>query len=126
MNKFKITLGNQIIEFATEEAAQQYKTANNLSQEIESFTEEAVQIKFVPEVVTPRQMRVALITSGISLESIESIIDSLPEPDRSIIRVTWEYSTEFQRSNPFIASMAPLLNLTNSQVDDLFILASTL
>lgn len=76
--------------------------------------------------VTPRQMRIALVLSGISIESIETAIDSLPEPDRSITRITWEYSVEFQRNNPVLIAMAPVLGLTSLQVDQLFQLAGTL
>jgi hypothetical protein len=80
----------------------------------------------VPFSVTPRQIRIALIMSGISLETIESMINALPEPDKSITRVTWEYSVEFQRSNPVLNAMTPMLGMTSSQVDDLFKLAATL
>lgn len=76
--------------------------------------------------VTPRQMRIALVMSGISLSTIESVIDSLPEPDKSVTRITWEYSVEFQRNNPLLNAMAPALGLSQTQVDDLFALASTL
>lgn len=40
MTKYKITSGRTTIEFATEEAAQAYKLANNLEEEIETFEEE--------------------------------------------------------------------------------------
>lgn len=76
--------------------------------------------------VTPRQMRLALSRSGISLSTIESIINSLPEPTKSETRITWEYSVEFQRNNPLLNAMAPVLGLTSQQVDNLFALASTL
>lgn len=80
----------------------------------------------IPQVVTPRQMRVALIMSGISIASIEAMIDSLPEPDQSVVRTTWEYSTTFERQNPILNSMVGNLNLTQDDVDNLFILAESL
>jgi uncharacterized protein YlzI (FlbEa/FlbD family) len=80
----------------------------------------------VPKIVTPRQIRIALIASGISLDTIENAIAALPEPNKSIAKVTWEYSVEFQRNNPLIASMGPVLGLTESQIDQLFIFAATL
>lgn len=76
--------------------------------------------------VTPRQMRIALVLSGISISSIESIIDSLPEPDKSITKITWEYSTAFERTNPVLNAMAPMIGMTSSQLDSLFNLAATL
>lgn len=78
------------------------------------------------QAVTPRQMRLALVMSGISLDTIESVINSLPEPTRTLTRVTWEYSVEFQRNNQLLNTMAPVLGLSKEQVDGLFILASTL
>lgn len=80
----------------------------------------------IPKVVTPRQIRLALVVSGIPISVIESTIDSLPEPQKSMTRITWEYSTEFQRSNPMLAAMSPMLGLTSEQVDNLFVLAATL
>jgi hypothetical protein len=76
--------------------------------------------------VTPRQMRIALISSGIAIETVEAMIDSLPEPNRSVAKVTWEYSIEFRRTNPLISALAPALGLSEEQVDDIFKLASTL
>lgn len=76
--------------------------------------------------VTPRQMRIALVMSGISLSTIDAMIDSLPEPNKSVAKITWEYSVEFQRNNPLLTLMAPTLGLTSEQVDQLFILAATL
>lgn len=76
--------------------------------------------------VTPRQMRIALVMSGISLSTIDAMIDTLPEPNKSVARITWEYSVEFQRNNPLLTSMAPALGLTSTQVDQLFALAATL
>ena len=80
----------------------------------------------VPQVVTPRQMRVALIMSGTSIASIEAMIDALEEPQRSIVKTTWEYSTEFKRDNEILNSMAGQLGLAQDDVDNLFILADTL
>lgn len=77
-------------------------------------------------IVTPRQIRLALILSGIPLSVIDSAIDSLDEPQRSIARVSWEYSTEIDKNHPLIESMLPLVGLTPSQVDALFALAVTL
>jgi hypothetical protein len=76
--------------------------------------------------VTPRQMRIALVMSNIPISNIEALIDSLPEPDKSVVRITWEYSVEFQRNNPLIASLGPALGLSEAQIEQLFTLAATL
>lgn len=82
----------------------------------------------VPEKVTPRQIRIALVLSGNAgiLSNIDSMIEALPEPDKSIVKVTWEYSTEIQRTNPYLAQFAGALGFTENDLDNLFIVAQTL
>lgn len=80
----------------------------------------------VPEKVTPRQIRIALTLAGISESFIDSAIDALSEPNRSVAKITWEYSTEIFRDNPLILSLAPAMGLTSEQVDGLFIQAAKL
>ena len=83
-------------------------------------------IPVVPVFVTPRQIRLALIYSGIPLANIEAGISALPEPNRSAAQVTWEYSTEIYRTNPLVVSLGPALGFTVAQLDALFTLADTL
>lgn len=80
----------------------------------------------VPRAVTPRQIRMALIKAGYTLQNIEDTLNTLPEPQKSEAKIAWEYSNEFQRNNPLIIAFAPMLNLTPDQIDQLFMLAATL
>jgi len=41
-------------------------------------------------------------------------------------KITWEYATEINRRDPMISSIATLLNLSDSQIDTLFINAAKL
>lgn len=77
----------------------------------------------VPAVVSMRQARLALLGAGL-LGAVESGIDGLPEPDRSAARIEWEYATELRRDHPLIVSLALQLDLSEQQVDALFIAAS--
>lgn len=79
----------------------------------------------VPD-VTPRQIRQALILSGISLSQIDSALDSLPEPIKSLAKAEWEYSNSFQRTRPLVSSVGQMLGWTNAQVDALWKLAGSL
>jgi len=124
--KFKIVLSDKTIEFTTEEEALSFKQANNLSEEIESFEEVIAENLYVPEQVTPRQFRQALVLSGISMQQIEDVINSQPEPMKSLAMIEWEYSTAFLRSNQMVNQLAPALNFTQEMLDDLWILAATL
>ena len=82
-------------------------------------------VPVVPASVTMRQARLALLGAGM-LPSVEAAIDALSEPQRSAARIEWDYSNEVQRHNGFVSALAPALNLTEQQLDELFVLASTL
>lgn len=78
-----------------------------------------------PAAVTMRQARRALHAAGM-LAAIELALDALPDPDRTAARIEWEYSSEVQRHNGFVAQLAPALGLTDAQLDGLFISAAAL
>lgn len=81
----------------------------------------------LPDTCTPRQLRIALIQSGISLATIESQIDSISDSvQREIARAEWEYALEIKKEHPLVDMIAVNLNLTEKQVDDIFVLAVTL
>ena len=80
----------------------------------------------VPAKVTRRQARQALFLSGVSLATVDALIDALPEPSRTVSRIFWEDSNDFERTNSTLNAMAAALNLTPPQLDDLFRLAQTL
>jgi len=75
---------------------------------------------------TPRQIRQALILSGVSIEMITAALDSLPEPTRSLAKVEWEYSIAFKRNRPIVIQVGLMLGWTPKQVDDLWKLALSL
>jgi hypothetical protein len=71
--------------------------------------------------VTPRQARLALSAAGL-LPTVEAMI-AAADP---ATKITWEYATEFDRNNPLIIALGAQLNLTEEQIDNLFVTASTL
>lgn len=73
--------------------------------------------------VTPRQIRQALILSGVNLSDIDMAIGMLPEPNKSLAMAEWEYSTLFIRRNPLVNSIGALLGWTPEEIDDLFLMA---
>ena len=79
----------------------------------------------VPQEVTMRQARLALLENGL-LANVQPAINSLPEPDKTKAQIEWEYSNALQRSNPFVATLGTALGLSSQDLDDLFIQASTL
>jgi hypothetical protein len=89
--------------------------------------EDKINIKVVPETVTRRQLRQALILSDFDLTIIDSFINSVEdEKERLILDNYWNASTEFERNHPILIDFSNKLNFTTEQTNDLFILANTL
>ena len=79
----------------------------------------------IPQSVTPRQARLALLQSGL-LEAVESAIATMEGDAGRAARIEWEFSQEIRRDNAMLQSVQAALGLTDDQVNDLFILASTI
>jgi len=81
-----------------------------------------------PEIpdVTPRQIRQALILSGVSTATIDNALDTLSEPTRSLAKTEWEFSIAFKRKRPLVISVGQMLGWTSEQLDALWKFAGTL
>jgi len=80
----------------------------------------------VPSTITARQLRLQLVLNGFDLNTIDLIIDSLPEPNKSIAKVSWEYATTFEREHQMLALIAQQLGITETELDTIFINAEKL
>lgn len=76
-------------------------------------------------VVSMRQARLALLGAGI-LDNVTSAINSMTGVSGKAAQIEWEYSNEVRRDSPLINSMATALSLSNDQIDNLFVTASSL
>jgi len=76
--------------------------------------------------VTPRQIRQALLLSGISMSQIEDALASLPDPQKSFAQIEWEFSVAFKRNRPLVAAVGSILGWTSDQLDALWRLAGSL
>jgi hypothetical protein len=75
----------------------------------------------VPQSVTPRQARRALLTWGITSEDVLTFLNSIENPSaKEAALIDWEYATEIRRDNPLIAAFAAYLEKTTEEVDDFF------
>lgn len=75
----------------------------------------------IPTTVSMRQARLALLQSNL-LETVNTAINQGGEADK----ITWEYATEVNRSDALVSNMATALNLSETDLDNLFNLASSL
>lgn len=79
----------------------------------------------VPQAVTMRQARLALLGAGL-LPMVQAAIASLPSPQKEAAEIEWEYAQEVQRKHGLVPAMAQALGMTESQIDDLFFAAAAL
>lgn len=75
----------------------------------------------VPQIVTRRQAKRALLAAGL-LSTVETAVSGASAE----VQIDWADALEFRRDNPTIAALAAALGLTSAQVDDLFRAAATL
>jgi len=74
----------------------------------------------VPQSITPRQARLALLQVGL-LDDVEALLTL----DKAM-QIWWEYSLEVDRNNPHIVNAGLALGMSESQLNDLFILGASL
>lgn len=76
-----------------------------------------------PSYCTPRQFRLALIDSGYDLNQIQTMLENIPnEVERKKALVEWEYSITIERNHPLIQTFATQLNLSVTDLDNIFFL----
>lgn len=90
------------------------------------FTKAPPEPVAVPESVTRRQARQALLLAGL-LDAVPAAIAAIPDAtQRQLAQIEWEDSLQFERSRPLLIALATALGLTSAQLDQLFISASAL
>lgn len=78
----------------------------------------------VPSFVYPRQIRLALLSLGITTDMITQMLDTIEDEfQRAAALIDWEYALTIRRDNPLVASLANQLSKTDEEVDQLFIAA---
>lgn len=68
-------------------------------------------------VLTARQLRLGLLSLGVTLSQVDALIATLPEPERSVAQIEWQYSKTYDRQHPLVAQMAQALELSAAQLD---------
>ena len=98
-----------------------YKYENNnwIAYDVYPDIEEIVE---VPQTLTPRQIRMQLTNSGLR----QQVEDIVANSNDYALKDWWEYSLDYKRDNPILIDMATQLELTDEQIDDMFIQASKL
>lgn len=77
--------------------------------------------------LTARQLRLGLVSNGISLSQVEASIDAIEnQRDRDAARIEWEYASTFDRQHPLIEQVGGALGLTGEQIDAMWLEALNL
>lgn len=79
----------------------------------------------VPQAVTMRQARLALLCAGM-LAAVNAAIAAMPGVQGEAARIEWEFSSEVKRAQPLVMALGPVLGLSDAQLDALFISAGAL
>lgn len=74
----------------------------------------------VPEAISMRQARLALLGAG-KLGAVDTEIAALPSPEKEAAQIEWEYATEVRRDSALISQLGPALGLDDTAIDALFV-----
>ena len=78
-------------------------------------------VPVLPIVVSPRQIKQALDQVGL-YDAVESAVTV----GNRQLKIWWNDATAFEENHPMVVGMAASLNVSETQLHDLFVLASTL
>lgn len=80
----------------------------------------------VPQVVTRRQARQALLLAGV-LSQVPLAIAAIQDPlQRGMVQIEWDDSQVFERKRPTLITLAAALGMNDEALDQLFLTASEL
>ena len=117
-----------VFAYETQEERDQYGAPDLLlmtEAEVASHLTPAAASPQVPASVTMRQARLALYAAGL-LSQVEAAIEALPEPNRTVARIEWDYASEVHRASEFVTLLGAELELDKQSLDDLFLKAREL
>lgn len=77
--------------------------------------------------VSARQIRLWLVQHNFQLFQIDNAIDTIEDLlVRETVKIEWEYAPYIERSHPWLVPLAQSLGLSEEQIDQAFIEASTI
>jgi hypothetical protein len=80
----------------------------------------------IPQSVSMRQGRLALLAAGY-LDEVDAAIAGIPDPtQRRAAQIEWEYAATIERSSELVQAITHQLGMSKSEMDELFWQASKL
>ena len=80
----------------------------------------------VPSTVTAIQFIAQLSFEGIAQSQILAVIDTLPEPHKTLARVSYDRAATFDRSNALMSVVGQAFGKSDLEMDEIFIKANKL
>lgn len=79
----------------------------------------------LPPPITKRQLRLTLVRNGIALDDVMSAIAAMPEGlPKAEAQIEWEDASYFTRTHPTLLLIAAALQLSEAQVDAMWLEAA--
>jgi len=78
------------------------------------------------EDISPRQIRMALLSLGLAENAIDGAISNLSSPQKEQAMIAWKYSTTFKREAEAVSMIGSLLSLSSEQLDQIWKIGSNL
>lgn len=94
------------------------------AEELALLQQDNEPVQSVPTTITARQLRLALVEKGVDIGKIDKIINALPEEQKTVAQISWEYAHTFERNNPMILQIAEVMKLTSEDLDDIWRIAA--
>jgi hypothetical protein len=89
-----------------------------------------IQYVDMPTITVPYEVqlwRIRTVLKLMQLETqIESAIEAMPEPSKTAATYIWKFGTTVERASQTVLLLQSALQMTNEQVDDLFIQADAI
>ncbi|QKC90006.1 hypothetical protein EB230_17520 [Mesorhizobium sp. NZP2234] len=77
--------------------------------------------------LTPRQLCMMLPVIGLSEATIEGLISAIPGDDEKLrADIEWRKATSFRRNHPLVLSLSAALQFEPSELDTIWLYASTI
>jgi len=80
----------------------------------------------VPSTVTAIQFLAQLSFEGIAQSQIIAVIDTLPEPNKTLARVSYDRAATFDRGNALMSLVGQAFGKSDLEMDEIFIKANKL
>jgi hypothetical protein len=128
ITKYKITKDGVTIEFLTLNDANNFIIANPewAGVAVIEYEEEILPTPVpVPFDVPTWRLRAILAINNLE-QSVTDALDQLTDPQKTIAKKAWDYGRKTERSSPTVDFIKGVLNLTDAQVDDIFVQAEAI